>query len=138
MILEVDWLGKMAFKGRGPSGHEVLMDASIEHGGDEKGIRPIELLPIAAGGCSGMDVVNILSKMRIDLKGLKIKIEAGRREDYPKAYTRMKLIYIFKGMDLPLEKLKRAVELSMEKYCSVLATLKGTVDIEYEIEREEE
>ena len=85
-----------------------------------------------------MDVVNILSKMRIDLKGLKIKIEAGRREDYPKAYTRMKLIYIFKGMDLPLEKLKRAVELSMEKYCSVLATLKGTVDIEYEIEREEE
>ena len=80
-----------------------------------------------------MDVVSILSKMRVEVSSLQIVVDAELAEEHPKKFNTMKIIYLFKGKDLEMDKLQKAVELSQEKYCGVSATLKDSVIIDYEI-----
>ncbi|HBG86375.1 MAG TPA: osmotically inducible protein C, partial [Marinilabiliaceae bacterium] len=114
-------------------GHKLVLDATPEVGGEDRGPRPKPLVMVALAGCTGMDVVSILKKMRVEIEGLEIKVEGNISEEHPKTFTELKLIYEFKGKDLPMDKLKKAVEMSDEKYCGVSAFYKKAVPLSYEI-----
>lgn len=115
------------------NGHKIFLDASNESGGKNLGPRPKLLVPAALGGCTGMDVVSILRKMKVEFDNLQIIIDSDLDEEHPKKFNKIKILYLFKGKNLPLDKIQRAVELSQEKYCGVSATLKESVELEYEI-----
>ncbi len=117
--------------GYASSGHGVIMDASNEIGGEDKGSRPMELVLIALGGCTAMDVISIMQKKKQDLRGLEIKIDGTRSEEHPKVYKKINIHYIFKGKNLSEEACKRSIELSQEKYCSVSAMLSKVASIKY-------
>jgi putative redox protein len=129
--INVRWAGEMAFEA-GVCGHTVLMDAREEVGGHDQGPRPKSLLMASLGGCTGMDVISILRKMQIEPESLDIRVEATLTDEHPKKYTSMHVIYEFKG-DLPEDRLKRAVELSQDKYCGVSATLRDAFPVTWEI-----
>ena len=129
MKVDVVWDKGMRFLAEPDSGHTVVLDD--EQG--NTGTGPMEAVLVALGGCTGTDVVSILKKMRLDLKGLRIEIYAERAETHPRVYTHIKVNYIFNGSELPIEKLERAVQLSRDKYCSVMAMLKHTAKIETNI-----
>ena len=124
--------GGMRFIGRGKGGHEVAMDASLKGGGADSASRPIDVLLSALGGCSGMDVVTILRKMKTEPDSLRIEIDGERAEERPRPFTTIHLAYIVGG-DVPEENVKRAVDLSLEKYCPVASTLAGVAEITSEI-----
>lgn len=132
-----EWLGNMKFRVHTPSGHEVVMDASREFGGEDGGPRPMELVLVALMGCTGMDVVSILKKMRVEDYQFEVETGYERASDHPKVYTRIHLRYIFKGKDLPRDKIEKAVSLSQERYCSVAAMLKRVAPLTYEVILEE-
>ncbi len=113
--------------------HKFYLDGDPQFGGQEKGPRPKGLLLTALGGCSGMDAVSILTKMRVGDFELKIDINGDIEEEYPKAITGIELIFKFKGDDIPESKLKRAVELATEKYCAAYAMLSKAAKIETKI-----
>ncbi|SDZ82519.1 putative redox protein [Porphyromonadaceae bacterium NLAE-zl-C104] len=114
-------------------GHKITIDLAKEAGGNDAGPRPKRFLLIAAAGCTGLDVVEIVRKMRIDLKGFDIRIDAEMSEEHPKQYTSLKVIYEFEGDNLPKEKLERACKLSFDNYCGVLAMYKKAVPVTYEV-----
>lgn len=128
----------MQFVSKTPSGHEVIIDASPEVGGANSGPRALELFLLGIGGCTGIDVAMILKKMKVEYKDLRVKLETERNEEHPRYFKKINVKYIFKGKDLPMEKLERAVKLSQEKYCSASATVKGMAEVTYEIIVEEE
>ena len=114
-------------------GHNVVIDLGEDQGGQNNGPRPKKLMLLAAAGCTGLDVVEMIRKMRIELSHFDIKIDAEVSDEHPKKYESMKLIYEFKGDDLPEKKIERAVKLSFENYCGVLAMYKSSVPITYEV-----
>lgn len=121
---KVKWVDHMRFIGHADSGHAVVMDSSEDNGGLDTATRPMELLLISLGGCTGMDVVAILRKMRVPFSGLEIEVSGIRREAHPRIYTRVEVLYRIFGKNLPEDKVKRAVELSWTKYCSVTEILR--------------
>ncbi len=130
--INVKWTGDMAFEAMVDE-HRIVMDARPEVGGKNSGPRPKPLLMVSLAGCTGMDVISILRKMKVEVTGFYMRVIGELTEDHPKRYTAIKLIYEFSGINLPADKLKRAVELSQEKYCGVSATLKDSCEITYEI-----
>lgn len=114
-------------------GHSLVMDAKEESGGMDAGPRPKELMLAALAGCTGMDVVAILKKMRVELKGFNVRIEAELTEEHPKHYQSMHIIYEFEGNDLDEDKLKKAIELSQDRYCGVSAVYRKAMPVTYEI-----
>ncbi len=114
-------------------GHTLSIDLGVEQGGDDAGPRPKKLLLIAAAGCSGLDVVEMARKMRIELKKFDIRIDAEMTDEHPKQYTSLKVVYSLAGENLPKEKLERACRLSFENYCGVLAMYKKAVPVSYEV-----
>lgn len=133
MKAKVRLTGGMQFVGRAGSGHAVLLDAAPDVGGEDSAPRPMELVLIGLGGCTGMDVVSILRKMRLNWERFEILLEAERAPDHPKVFTKIHLIYRIWG-EVPEEKLKRAIELSLGRYCSVTAMLRRTAEITYDYE----
>ncbi len=121
----------MQFIGDTGSGHAVVMDSDHSVGGKNTGPRPMELLLIASGGCTGMDVISILRKKKQDVTGIEINVKGNKAEEYPKKLTEINIEYIVKGRNISEEAVKRAIELSMNKYCSVKATLEGSAKIHY-------
>ena len=115
------------------SGHHVIMDASKDGGGDNLGPRPKELMLTALAGCTGMDVVSILKKMRVEVTNFNVNIEANVTEEHPKHYDSLHIIYEFTGKDLPLDKLEKAVKLSQEQYCGVSYMYKKAMEVTFEI-----
>ena len=109
------------------------MDSKKEPSGLEKAPTPMDTVLIALGGCTGMDVVSILEKMRVRFESLEIEVRGERNEEHPRVYTKIEIVYRIKG-DVDEEKVKKAVELSMERYCSVAAMLKKSAEIEHRIE----
>ncbi|KLO20819.1 osmotically inducible protein C [Marinitoga sp. 1197] len=138
MEIELKNTTGMQFVSKTPSGHDVIIDASPEVGGTNSGPRALELFLLGIGGCTGIDVAMILKKMKVDYKDLRVKLETERKENHPRAFTKIHIKYYFKGNNLPIEKLERAVKLSQEKYCSASATVKGVAEVTYEIIVEEE
>lgn len=114
-------------------GHNTVIDLAKDAGGDDAGPRPKKFVLVAAAGCSGLDVVEIVKKMRIDIKGFNIQIESDVTDEYPKQYTNLKVVYEFEGENLPKEKLERACQLSFDNYCGVLAMYKKAVPVTYEV-----
>ena len=130
--VDTTWKGNMLFDAN-VSGHHVMMDAVPAVGGEDKGSRPKELMLASLAGCSGMDVVSILKKMRVPITGLEIRVEAEVTEEHPKHYDKMHVIYAFTGQDLQLEQLTKAVELSQDRYCGVAFVYKKAMELTYEI-----
>lgn len=131
-IVTARWMDKMAFEGS-VSGHKIIIDAGQNGGGEDRGARPKSLMLLALAGCTGIDVVSILKKMRVDVEDLNIIVEGELTDDYPKYYHSMHVIYEFTGKDLPPEKLEKAVEMSEEKYCGVSAVYKKVMKMTSEI-----
>jgi putative redox protein len=128
----VRWHSGMAFEVE-QDGHRFLLDASPEGGGQNLGPRPKALLLSGLGACTGIDVVSILQKMHVPFDGLEVQVRAEQREEHPRIYTGIHVSYVFKGKDLPMDKLARAVRLSEETYCGVSAMLRPAVPITSEI-----
>jgi putative redox protein len=130
--IECTWKQDMAFEAE-VQGHKIIMDSTPEHGGHESGPRPKPLLLVALAGCTGMDVIPLLKKMRAEPEYFKMTIEGEPREEHPKYYHKIHVIYEFGGANLDMEKIEKAVSLSRERYCSVSAMLKMGAEMTYEI-----
>lgn len=127
----LDWNGRMGFTCKSGSGHELVTDASASHGGDNSGSRPMELLLFALSSCTGMDVATILKKKKRDLQGLTIKAHGQRAANHPHVYENITLEYIVSGSDLTDDDIRWAIDLSLNKYCSVAGMLKATCKLNY-------
>ncbi|MBM4145097.1 MAG: OsmC family protein [Nitrospira sp.] len=126
---KITYVKGLQFVGDSSSGHALVMDGEPSVGGHNTGPRPMELLLLGAGGCSGMDVISILKKKRQEVTGLEIRVKGEKAEEYPKKFTHITLEFIVKGRNISEEAVKKAIELSMNKYCSVKATLEGAAKI---------
>jgi len=111
----------------------ILIDADASVGGKNKGPRPKGLTLVSLAGCTGMDVISILKKMRVEVRSFEVETKAKLAEEHPKKFVEILTRYIFTGDNLPLDKVKKAVRLSEERYCGVSATLKPSVRLSTEI-----
>ncbi|UOF92100.1 OsmC family protein [Fodinisporobacter ferrooxydans] len=141
MNVQVTWQGKRRFEAQGASGHKVVIDAKPEVGGEDAGPRPMELLLMGLGGCTGIDITIILEKMRYTIENFAVEIQGERADQDPKRFTKIQMHYRLDGKDIPPEKVKRAIQLSAEKYCSAASSLNAAFvhtfelnGVHYEIE----
>jgi len=129
---KLTWQNNMAFEVE-LDGHRINLDADSDSGGQDQGVRPKGLLLVALAGCSGMDVVSILKKMKIQEFSFSINVEGEQTKEHPKYYKNIVVQYQFQGENLPADKLKRAVELSETRYCGVSVMLRKAAVITTEI-----
>ncbi len=132
MELSINWKGKMAFSGVTPTGHEFIMDAAPEVGGENSGPRPTELLLQAVAGCTGIDIISILHKMRLEPSAFQMDVKGERAEEHPKRFTTINIHYALDG-ELPEDKVVRAIQMSKDKYCSVSHSLNAEITVSYSI-----
>ncbi|MCG6885933.1 MAG: OsmC family protein [Proteobacteria bacterium] len=118
MKARVKWVEEATFVGESGSGHCVVMDGPPEHGGQNRGVRPMEMLLLGLGGCTAFDVMHILRKARQPVTDCVVELEAERADTEPKVFTRIHVHFIVTGAGLKDERVQRAVTLSAEKYCS--------------------
>ena len=130
----VSWVGDRTFLGRSGSSHSVIMDVDADSGGQDAGVRPLEMMLLGMGGCTAYDVVHILQKGREPVEGCTVELEADRADEEPRVFTRIQVKYVISGCGLDAKKVERAVELSAAKYCSATIMLGKTADITHEIE----
>lgn len=130
--LSVNWIDGMSFETE-VNGHKFMIDAVPEVGGKDRGPRPKPLMAVSLIGCTAMDVISILKKMRVDVKKFSVSVDSILTEEHPKHYETMNVIYEFWGNDLPMDKLKKAVLLSEERYCGVSYIYKQVIKISSEI-----
>mgnify|MGYP001950829233 CR=1 FL=1 len=135
MKAQIKWVDGAMFLGESGSGHTIVMDGPAEAGGRNMGVRPMETVLIGLGGCASYDVVSILKKGRQDVRDVQTLLEAERAEAEPKVFTRIHVKFVVTGKNLKEAQVKRAVELSAEKYCSASIMLgRGGVDITHDYE----
>ena len=134
MNLSVNWVDGMLMVGKSHSGHSITMDGPIEIGGENLGVRPMEMLLLGVAGCTMIDVVTTLQKMRQDLSHCETKIIAERANEHPKVFTDIHIHFIVKGKDLDSKKVDKAITLSAEKYCSASIMLGKTAKITHDFE----
>jgi putative redox protein len=127
---EVTLLEGMAFRAASSTGHELTLDAGPDVGGAGKGVRPVELLLLGLAGCTGMDVISILRKMRQDVTGYRVRAHGVRQTEHPRVFTRIVVEHVVRGRELDPERVQRAVELSARRYCPVSAMLERAVALE--------
>lgn len=120
----------VTFAGKTDSNHWVTMDGPEKVGGSDAGIRPKEMVLLALGGCTSMDVESILQKKRVKLAGMELNITADAAEAYPHEYTKIHIEFLFYGDDVREKDVERAIELSQTKYCGVTKMLEKAVEIE--------
>lgn len=127
----VEWQGDVCFEAESGTGHKILMDGPPDHGGQNRGARPMETVLMGLGGCSSFDVVHILGKARQDVTACRCELSAERAEDeIPSVFTKIHLHFVISGRNLKENHVKRAVELSAEKYCSAAIMLsRGGVEV---------
>ena len=129
MKTRITWLEDMTFVAQSPSGHALVLDGPPELGGHNLGPRPMELLLMGMGGCTAIDVVNILRKSRQEVRGCEVQIEAERADSDPKVFTAIQVHFILTGVELNPKHVERAIHLSAEKYCSASIMLGQTAKI---------
>lgn len=134
MKARVKWLEDMTLVGESGSGHAVVMDGPPDLGGHNLGIRPMEMLLLGMGGCTAIDVLHILKKARQAATDCVVEMEADRAETEPKVFTRIQVHFIVSGKNLSENHVRRAVELSAEKYCSASIMLGKTAEITHTYE----
>ena len=129
MEAQLLWKDGLAFKGTTHSGFEMVLDSSVEHGGNNEGPRPMELILLALGGCTSMDVISILSKKRQNVKKFEIFMHADRAVEHPRVFTDITIEYVVTGTGIDPEAVQRAIELSENKYCPGMAMLRKAANI---------
>jgi len=134
MNLSVNWVDGMLMVGKSHSGHSITMDGPIEIGGENLGVRPMEMLLLGVAGCTMIDVVTTLKKMRQNLSHCETKISAKRANEHPKVFTDIHIQFIIRGKDLDSKKVDKAITLSAEKYCSASIMLGKTAKITHAFE----
>ena len=134
MKCRVKWLDHMTFVGESGSGHAVVMDGAPEYGGRDLGIRPMEMLLLGVGGCTAFDVVSILKKSRQAIVDCEALVDSDRAEEVPKVFTRIHIHFIVTGNNLDPAKVKNAVNLSADKYCSASKMLEKSAKITHDFE----
>lgn len=134
MKARIKWVQDAMFVGESGSGHAVIMDGPPENGGRNLGVRPMEMLLLGMGGCSAFDVVHILRKARQPITDCVAELEAERAQEDPKIFTRIHLHFVVTGKGLKEAQVRRAVELSAEKYCSASIMLGKVAEITHDFE----
>ena len=137
MKATVKWLDGVAFVGETGSGHAIVLDGAPAAGGRNIGSRPMETILVGLGACSAFDVVTILRKSRQSVTDCRVELEAERADAVPAVFTRIRMVFVVSGKELRESAVRRAVDLSAEKYCSATAMLRSSVEIihEYRIEQ---
>ena len=130
--IQVNWLDKMAFSTE-VNGHKMILDATEEVGGENRGPRPKPFMLVSLAGCTAMDVISILKKMRVEVDSFDVKVEGDLTEEHPMHFYKIHVIYEFKGKDLPMDKLEKAVNLSEERYCGVSVVYNKAIEMTSEI-----
>lgn len=130
--IKTSWKGDMTFVAD-VNGHKIIMDAPEAGGGHDLGPGPKKLQLVALSGCTGMDVVSILKKMRVEFSKVDIEVQGDVTDEHPKHYEKMHVIYTVTGKDLPLDKVEKAVKLSEESYCGVGALYRKAIEVTSEI-----
>lgn len=130
--ITLNWNDGMSFE-TSLNGHKIVIDADEKVGGKDRGPRPKALLLVSLAGCTAMDVISMLGKMRVQPDSFHVDVEGELTEEHPKVYKTLHVKYIFKGKDLPMDKLEKAVSMSQEKYCGVSAMLAKASELTHEI-----
>ncbi len=136
MQISMVWQGGMRFEGQGESDASVVMDAPPVVGGEGKGFRPKELLLAGLAGCTAMDVISILRKMRSEPAKFRVEVAAGETEEHPKVLSSFHIKYIVSN-DVPDDKLLKAIDLSQERYCGVTSMYRSFAPVTHEVVRED-
>lgn len=131
-IIVADWLDGLAFEAT-VDDHRIILDTPPASGGHNRGPRPKPLLLVALAGCTGMDVIFMLKKIRVPVEKFRLVVEGDLTAEHPRQFYRLHTVYEITGKNLPPEKLKQAIELSQEKYCGVSATLKKALPLTWEL-----
>ncbi|SFV77711.1 OsmC/Ohr family protein [hydrothermal vent metagenome] len=134
MKTTVRWIDGMMMVGESPSGHAIVMDGPEDLGGKNLGIRPMEMLLLGLGGCTTIDVISTLKKMREEVRDCHVEISAERADDHPKVFTRIHINFVVEGSNLNEKKVSKAVSLSADKYCSASIMLGKTADVTHDFE----
>lgn len=127
------WLGNMTFESNNPSGNDLKMDIAVEDGGNGNGYRPKALMLSALAGCTGLDVVSLVKKMKLDVTDFQIETIANLTDEHPKFYDKVVVEYHFYGNNLNEKKLQRTVDLSAEKYCGVMEMFRQFAEMEVKV-----
>ena len=131
---KVELIEKVNFKLTSGSGHTTFSDGPPEHGGENRGMRPMEMVLLGMGGCTAYDVVEILRKFRRQPKLLQLELTAERADEIPAVFTKIHLKYTIDGAGIKAAEAERAIKLSLEKYCSATRMLASTAEITSEFE----
>ncbi|MFK5987078.1 MAG: OsmC family protein [Pseudomonadota bacterium] len=134
MKTTIKWVDNVSFVGETDSGHSVIMDGPADHGGQNKGARPMEMLLLGLGGCTSFDVIMILKKLRQQVTDCVATIEAERAETEPKVFTKIHVHFKVTGKNLKEKQVQRAIDLSAEKYCSASIMLAKVAEITHDFE----
>lgn len=137
MNASVRWIDDMMMLGESGSGHALVMDGPKELGGKNLGVRPMEMLLLGIGGCTTVDVVSSLKKMREQVCDCRAEISAERAQEHPKVFTKIHIHFIVKGNNLNEKKVAKAIELSAKKYCSASIMLGKVAKITHDFETDE-
>ena len=130
--INVKWTDGMSFEAN-IDGFKVYIDSDPEFGGKDRGPKPKPLMMLALAGCTGMDVISLMNKMRVEYDSLNIVIEGELTEEHPKHFTKMKVVYEIGGSNVDLKKVEKIVNMSKEKYCGVSYSYMKAMELEYEI-----
>ncbi|MDT0538587.1 OsmC family protein [Croceitalea sp. P059] len=128
--ISTKWIGGMAFESNNPSGLNLTIDAGPDDGGEGNGLRPKALMLSGLAGCSGLDVASLIKKMKLEVDSFTIETIANLTDVHPKYYDHVVIEYHFHGANLNEEKLQRAVDLSVEKYCGVMEMFRRFAELE--------
>ena len=135
MKVEIDWLEQVRFSGSNPQGCTVSIDGPPEYGGEDAGFRPMETMLVAAGSCSAFDVQQIILKQKGYLRHLRVSVHGERAETIPKVFISIKLLFSVGADGISEQQVRRAIDLSLDKYCSAIVMLKSAgVRVEYDLE----
>ena len=135
MNATIKWVDNAMFLGVSGSGHSVVLDGPPDQGGCNQGIRPMEMLLLGMGGCTSFDVVSILKKSRQSIEGCTVDVTAERASEIPRVFTKIHIHFTVKGKELKQTRVQRAIELSVQKYCSASIMMeRGGVEISHDYE----
>jgi putative redox protein len=132
-IITTEWQHDMVLQSDNPSGHSITIDTESDFGGTNAGVRPKALMLSALGGCTGLDVVSLLKKMKVTVDSFKVVVTAELTDDHPKYYNTVKVDYFFTGNDLNEAKINKAVNLSAERYCGVYEMFRQFAEVSFEV-----
>lgn len=132
-IVTTEWQNDMVFKTDNPSGHTVMIDSDKEFGGTGAGVRPKALMLSSLGGCTGLDVVSLLNKMKVEFDSFKVVVSGELTDEHPKYYKTVTVDYYVYGKDMNEAKINKAVNLSVERYCGVFEMFRHFAEVSHNI-----